>query len=248
MRSTAIRAGIISILGGVLVAAGTGSAGAATNGATLTEPQARAIVNAGVVMRQDLPTDYFSPPRSANEPDRKQEAAFYRCLGEQAPKYLARNVGGKYLWADGIGSPQAKTLEVDSRADVTDSTAAAVRNQATWRTPKAIGCYRDGLMKAMSRNLRGTPKAITVELVEASVAGADEAWAYQVSFTVRSQGRDVNGNGYVVGSRVGQALLTLFYTGSGKDWTLDEATTVAAKPVARAKQATPASKAAAPRS
>lgn len=248
MRTTRTTVALTSVLAGVLVATGTGPAGAAGDGVALTKPQAKAIANAGVVMRQDLPANSFTPPRSESEPDRKEEAAFYRCLGVAQPTYLARNSGLKFIRGDDIGTPDAWTLEVDSQADVADSTSDAVKDQLNMRTAKAVSCYREKLTRALSRNLRGAPKAVAVELVQAAVAGADEAWAYKLSFTVASMGEDVSGNGYVVGSRVGQALLSVLYTGTGKEYTLDEVTTVAAKPVARAKQATPASKAKAARS
>ncbi len=238
--SAALTVGLVGLLG----LTSTGPAGAA---AALTKPQAKAIANVAVVMQKDLPKQYFTPPRSANEPDRKDERAFYKCLGIAEPSYLGRNVGMKFLYADKVGSPEATTLEVDSKADVVDSVDAAVANQQKLRTAKAVSCYRERLVKAISRNLRGTPKAVAVELLEATVAGADEAWAYRVTFTISSGGRDVSGNGYVLGARVGQALLTVAYTGSGKDFALDEVTALAAKPVARAQQATPASKAKAPK-
>lgn len=232
---TALTLGVAAMLPTALA----GSVGAATGAPALTQPQARAIVAAGVIKQDDLPKGFFTPPMTANDPDRKEEIAFYACLGRDVPAFLARNQGTKFLTADKVGQAGAWTLEVDSSADVTKSLAAAKDDQTALRTSKAVSCYRELLVAAISKNLGAEPKSVAVELVAAQVAGADEVWAYRLAWTVARDGEEISGNGYLVGSRVGRALLRVSYTGTGKDYTLTEVTELAAKPLARAKRATP---------
>jgi hypothetical protein len=222
-------------LSGVLAATLAGPAGAAT---VLTKPQAKAIVAAGVVKNDDLPKGFFSPPFTAAEPDRADEVEYYTCLGVKRPEFLARNTGTTFLTGKNLGKDDAWTLEVGSSADVVDSLEVAEADQAAQRTAKAVSCYREQLAEDLSRGAE--LKSVGVELVPATVAGADEAWAYRLTWTVTRDQQEITGNGYLVGSRVGQALLKVLYTGSGKQFTVAEVTGLAAKPLARAKQVTTA--------
>lgn len=222
-------------LSGVLAASLAGPAGAAT---VMTKPQAKAVAAAGVVKNEDLPKGFFSPPFTASEPDRGDESAYYTCLGVKQPAFMARNTGSTFVTGKNLGKDDAWTAEVGSSADVADSVEAAEADQAAQRTAKAVGCYREQLAKDLAR--AGDLKSVGVELVPATVAGADEAWAYQLSWTVTRDKQELSGNGYLVASRAGQALLKVLYTGSGKQFTVAEVTELAAKPLARAKQVTTA--------
>lgn len=223
---------VIAVVG-LLLATGPGPATAA---GALTGPEAQAIAAGGIVHAGDLPRDYFSPPRTSVEPDRSAEVEFYGCLGSRQPEYLARNVGPTFLYAESLGTPQAKSVSVASTADVATEQEAATADQQNLRTAKAARCYRKRLDSQL-RAQRVQPKGLSVTLVRAAVPGADEAWAYRYAFTASNRGTEVSRAGFVVGARVGQALLSVSYTVSGQQVTLATVTELAAKPVARVQRA-----------
>lgn len=207
----------------------------ASSAAAITRPEAQAVAAAGVVRAGDLPRNYFSPPRTSAEPDRSAEVEFYGCLGSRQAKYLARDLGPTFLYAEGLGTPQGKSVSVASTADVATEQEAAAADQQNLRTTKAARCYRKRLDSQL-RAQRVRPKAVSVTLVPAAVPGADEAWAYRYTFTVSNAGTEVSRAGFVVGARVGQALLSVSYTVGGQQVSLATVTELAAKPVARVRQ------------
>lgn len=227
--TTVVAAGLC----GVMLTLG---ASPAVAGAGLSAPEAQAIASAGVVRASDLPPGYFGPPPGvAATPDSEGEEEFYACLGAGQPDYLARNRGGAFLFAEKVGTPQATEVAVHSAADVADAEAAAIADQENLRTSKGARCYS----KRVDAHLRATrlaPKQLSVDLVRAVVPGADEAWAYRVEFVVTRQGKDVARNGFVVGARVGEALLEVSYLAGGQQAALATVLDLAAKPVARVRQ------------
>ncbi|MGQ0846358.1 MAG: hypothetical protein ACT4QF_19715 [Sporichthyaceae bacterium] len=202
----------------------------------ITAPEAQAVAAAGVVRSTDLPPGYFGPPPGiASDPDGESEREFYACLGSGQPAYLARNRGGTFLFAEKVGTPQAVEVAVHSTADVADAQEAAVADQENLRTSKGARCYKKRLESHL-RAKRLTPKRLSVDLVRAVVPGADEAWVYRVEFAVTRQGEELERHGFVVGSRVGEALLEVSYLAGGRKADLATVLELAAKPVARVRQ------------
>ncbi len=204
----------------------------------ITAPEARAAADVGVVEASDLPPSYATPPpRAAADPGggADGEEEFYACLGAGQPEYLARHRGGTFLYAEKVGTPQAVEMSVQSQADVADAEDSAVRDQENLGTTKGARCYE----KRLTAHLQGqrlAPKQVSVELVRATVTGADEAWAYRIRFVVTRQGTEVTRTGYVVGSRVGEALLSVVHLAGGRKVDLSTVLDLAAKPVARVRQ------------
>lgn len=219
-------------LTGLLAAASANPAAAV---AALTEPEARAIANAGVVQQGDLPAGYFPPPTAAKQASDESEAAFYKCVGVPAPTYLARNQGPVFVYAEKVGSPGGTSTQVDSSADVASSLAEATANQASLRSEKAAECFRQQLADTIGRS-GATESQVGAKLEAATVKGADEAWAYHFAFAYKQNGQQAGGNGYVLGVRVGQALMKVTYAGGGRELTLAEATAIAGSPAGRAAQ------------
>ncbi|MGQ0846360.1 MAG: hypothetical protein ACT4QF_19725 [Sporichthyaceae bacterium] len=218
-------------LSGLLAASSVGPAAAV---AALTEPEAKAIANAGVVQQGDLPAGYFPPPTAAKKADTAADEAFYACLGTAQPTYLARNQGAVFVYAENVGSPGGVSSQVDSSAGVTTA-AEAIANQTALRSEKGAECFRQQLAATIARS--GAADAqVGAKLEPVTVKGADEAWAYHFAFAYSANGQQAAGNGYLLGVRVGQALLKVTYAGGGRELTLAEAAAIAASPAARAAQ------------
>ena len=219
-------------LSGLLALSGTGTAGAATD---LTRSEAKKLSKIGVVKSADVPDEYFTPARTAGVSEDDDDARRRRGDLQQVSGRLASRLPDAQdrpdalLRAAGTGQvPRAQLLGGRRRA-----VAAAAAYHKALATAKGADCYRERLVNTISRNVDAVPKSVTVTTVPATVKGADEAWAYRVTFTIKVKDKEVVGNGHLVGSRVGQALLLVGFTGTGQEFTLAEATDYAAKPAGR---------------
>lgn len=199
--------------------------------------QAEALAAAGVVQQSDLPKGYFAPPMAANAADEEaQESAYYECLGTAAPAPVARNSGSVFVHADKAGSPGGSSSQVDSKARVLPDSDAAAAAQQLLGSEKGADCFKEQLLASINRMPDVTKPEATSTLVPISVKDADEAWAYKFDFSYLTKDKPVGGNGFVVGSRVGETLLDVTYAGSGREFTAEEAAGIARAAVERVKQ------------
>jgi hypothetical protein len=199
-----------------------------------SDPQlhkAESVARAGVVLRDDIPiafTESRAPEHNADRDDK----AFAACLGT-TPRYVAWNRGTSWVYWENLGTVQERAIGIFSTASVAPAVGDAVAEQQTMRTDQAAQCYRERLATMISRDLRSRPESVNVDVVAATVKGADEAWAWQFTFNRMYEGMELSGKGYVVGSRVGRTLLTVTVLGNRELGELPAMLDLAAQPVRR---------------
>lgn len=226
-----MRVGWLTVLalvcGGVL--AGTQPVEAASDP---SQRKAESVARAGVILQNDIPLAFTASRAGDGDADR-DDATFAACLGRTAPVSVARTRGTSWVYWENLGTSQERSVGIFSTASVLQATGEATAEQRVMRTDRATRCYRERLRTMIARDLDSTPDAVSVDLVAATVKGADEAWAWQFSFLRTYQGEERSGKGYVVGSRVGRTLLTLTVLGNRELGDLPAMLDLAAQPVAR---------------
>ncbi len=203
----------------------------------MSKGKAESMAQVGVILPGDLPEAFTAgrpaPPKTLDE----EEAAFYRCVGTQAPPLLVRHRGAAFVVGENIGTPAERTNRIGSVADVTKDTVAAANDQERMRSHAAAQCYKERLVTMIQRDLKTSPTEVKVDLVPATVRGAEEAWGWQFSYARAVEGEEILTNGFVIGSRVGRSLLSMTAMGGAELGELGAVLQLMAEPVARVRAA-----------
>jgi hypothetical protein len=208
-----IRTGLIAA--GIAVGVAACSSGSSSNAhsastpttshsaAALTVQEAKTLAAAAILRDADMP-GYTAKPGTHDATDVRSEAQEQRCLGLPPQQFRARDFGKEFTKGD---------LEVDSSADVASSVADGKQQLAAITGSKAKGCLKQALDAIVAAS-GGTVRSFSANLVPATIADADAAFAYQLSVQAAFNGQAVTIAGYEVGTLVGQVEVDTQATGT----------------------------------
>ena len=209
---------------------GGGSSGSPTPSATATTlslDKAKALAAAAVLTSADLP-GYTSKPQTHDASDDATEKQVEACLGLTVPHYVTRNLGTSY---------SKGTDEIDSGADVVESTAVAQQQLQGLLSSKAPTCFIRTLKTALASAgitfVSGSAKRVPL-----TVPGSDGAFGFRLAVVAKAQGRTINITSYETGSLVGQVEIDVTLVSVGpSSLTLADVTALATKATARVRSA-----------
>ena len=208
-------------------AGGSGSPTPSATATTLSLDKAKALAAAAVLTSADLP-GYTSKPQTHDASDDATEKQVEACIGLTEPHYVTRNIGMAY---------SKGTDEIDSSADVVESTAVAQQQLHGLLSSKAPTCFIRTLKTALGSSgitfVSGSAKRVPL-----TVAGSDGAFGFRLAVVAKAQGRTINITGYETGSLVGQVEIDVTLISVGpSSVTLADVTALATKATARVRSA-----------
>lgn len=183
-----------------LLLASPASASASDGSKTVSADKAKMLAKAGVLTKKDL-AGYEQERLTATKQDDKAEAALYKCLGVPAPAFTARNRGFSYA------SP-AEPMDIETLADVANSTKAAKRYFRAVKSAKAPGCLEEQLAAFAERN-GSQAHGVKIVAKKITVRGVDGAIAFRYRATFEGQFGSLKITYCQILMRVGQTEITL---------------------------------------
>jgi hypothetical protein len=188
--------------------------------------KATELVNAGILIADDLPGFVNTPVVPGPDADRTEEE-LYRCLRVAQAVYVARNPGRE--WVKG-------PVQVTSSADAFKSAKAAKQDMNASKSGLAPGCFTEVLQAKFAPP--GTSALSSNNRVPVTVSGADDAFAIEISFTVSGTQDPKKYTGYLIGAVTGAVRVNVLYVHTdGTKPALADASKLVGSALARVKDA-----------
>lgn len=152
---------------------------------------AKRLAAAGVLTAADLP-GWTTTTQTFDASDQTREDAVKQCQGLALTPYAARDHGRTF---------DKDAVEISANADVSATREQALAEMSALRSADGPRCYREPLMRAGAAE-------VTIEVVPATVLGADDVVAYRVTFTIAGAAGVLRGSGFQIVALVGQTEIT----------------------------------------